>query len=319
MRKQINILISFVGTNDGGKLINKEDGAILTVLKHRKFDRVYLLWTSSQKNGISYDKISQYLVKEIKKRKYCNYVIREFIDINDVSDHNEIYPKLLKYLKNNFKSKNIKVTAAIASGTPSMQACWIIIAESGDFSMELIRSNEPELDREPITIVKLGTALPKIVRLERENKILRNSSKISNNVIVDMPKCEIRIGDVLVPFSPIQFCYYRYFLNRVINGEGPLIIKGQYMPSEFTQRIINFYKECYPDYDYNIITLKKKLSDMESMTVTNFRSNISKINSKIKEFVCFNYEPYLINAAGQKYQKKYSVFISKENIILRGI
>ncbi len=314
MKKYLNVLISFVGTNDGGKLLNKKDGAILTVLKHRKFDKVYLLWTSSYKNEISYDKISDYLVQEIKKRKYCSEVVREYINIEDVTDHNEIYPKLLNFLKSKFKSKKIKVTAAIASGTPSMQACWIIMSESRDFPMELIRSNEPELNTEPITVVKLGTALPRIIRLKEENKMLKRAIKASNKITVNIGKCEINIKGIEIPFSPIQFCYYRYFLERAYNDEGPLLMKGYNMPTEFSQRILDSYKECYTDYDYNIISLKKKLSMQESISTSNFRSNVSKVNSILKEVLQTNYEQFLIQSIGQRFKKQYCLFVPKENI-----
>ncbi len=221
MKKYLNVLISFVGTNDGGKLLNKKDGAILTVLKHRKFDKVYLLWTSSYKNEISYDKISDYLVQEIKKRKYCSEVVREYINIEDVTDHNEIYPKLLNFLKSKFKSKKIKVTAAIASGTPSMQACWIIMSESRDFPMELIRSNEPELNTEPITVVKLGTALPRIIRLKEENKMLKRAIKASNKITVNIGKCEINIKGIEIPFHQFSFVITGIFSKELITMRDP--------------------------------------------------------------------------------------------------
>lgn len=38
----MNILLSFIGTNDAGKLIDKNDGAILTALSNEKFDEVIL-------------------------------------------------------------------------------------------------------------------------------------------------------------------------------------------------------------------------------------------------------------------------------------
>ena len=93
MKNINNILISFVGTNDAGKLKNKNDGAVLTVLKNRKFDEVHLLWTSSNNPEINYDFISKYLVKEIRTRKYSNKLFRHYFDLDDVIDYNEIYPK----------------------------------------------------------------------------------------------------------------------------------------------------------------------------------------------------------------------------------
>jgi hypothetical protein len=46
--KKTRVLLSFVGTNDAGKLTGDSDGAILTVFRERKFDEVHLLWNPSK-------------------------------------------------------------------------------------------------------------------------------------------------------------------------------------------------------------------------------------------------------------------------------
>ncbi len=91
-------------------------------------------------------------------------------------------------------------------------------------------------------------------------------------------------------------------------------MKGYNMPTEFSQRILDSYKECYTDYDYNIISLKKKLSMQESISTSNFRSNVSKVNSILKEVLQTNYEQFLIQSIGQRFKKQYCLFVPKENI-----
>jgi sigma54-dependent transcription regulator len=138
MKSKRKVFVSFVGSNDAGKLIGKDDGAILTALKaFKKVEKVYLLWSPTG----NFKDIANYLKKEIINNRFCKNVLLHAFDLDNVTDHNEIYPKLLGFCKSNFK-ENEEVTAAIASGTPAMQVCWILMAESGDYKLKLIRSNE---------------------------------------------------------------------------------------------------------------------------------------------------------------------------------
>ena len=48
-----NILISFVGANDAGKLVDTKnsEGAIITALQNESFDEVYLIWNQNNLNN----------------------------------------------------------------------------------------------------------------------------------------------------------------------------------------------------------------------------------------------------------------------------
>lgn len=311
-----SVLISFIGTNDAGALNNKNDGSVLTVLKNRKFDEATLLWTSYYKPEINYDFISRYVKNEIEKRGYVTKVRRYYFDLDDVVDHNEIFPKLLSHLRKNFNPEYVKVTAAIASGTPAMQACWILIAESGEFPLELIRSNEPETGKPAITRVKLGAHLPKIRMLQNENENLRKN--LYPEVIISIKKSEIHINGKLIKFSPLEFCYYRYFLTKITTDDGDLKVQGYSMPREFCERIIGYFEESYKPYDINIRALKKKLSEFENINVNNFRSTVSKLNKKIKKHpLPANLKLYYeITSTGPRFSKSYGLGIPKEKITL---
>lgn len=313
-----SVLISFIGTNDAGKLNYKNDGAVLTVLKHRKFDEANLLWTSYYKPEINYDYISRYVKNEIETRGYAAKVRRHYFELDDVVDHNEIYPKLLSFLIKNFNPENVQLTAAIASGTPAMQACWILIAESGEFPLELIRSNEPETGKPPITQVKLGAHLPKIKKLQSENESLRRS--LYPEVAINIKKCEIHINNKLIKFSPLEFCYYRYFLTKILKDDSELKVQGYTMPREFCEMIIQYFEESYKPYDINIRALKKKLSEFENISVTNFRSTVSKLNKKVRRHpLPANLRLYYeIASTGPRFSKSYGLGIPKEKISIGG-
>lgn len=283
-RRKNNVLISFVGTNDNIKFANNKCGPVLTVLKHLKFDKVFLLWTSSNKNN--FDEISRNLVNEIKKKKLSKSVERHYIDIVNVIDHNEIYPKLLNFLINKFRPNNDIVTAAIASGTPSMQACWILIAESNDFNLKLIRSNEKETGLKPVTTVKLGTGLPRIVKLEESIKKLQKINReLLPKIEMNISSPHIKIGDVEIYLSPILFCYYRYFLERAMNREKPLRAKVFEMDKEFIEKIVSYYEESFSEYDIHLAKYKKMLKTDINLSVSSFGSNRTKLNNKLKQYI----------------------------------
>jgi hypothetical protein len=226
MKKAYNILISFVGSNDAGKLLGKNDGAILTLLKARKFDEVNLIWTKSEKEKFDGYKIAKDLEKEIKARKHCFSVYLHSFELEDITDHNEIYPKLLELCRDKFENRlrTIKLIAAISSGTPSMQVCWILMAESGDFPLEIIRVSEPKFKSKPFTQVKLGTGLPRITKLQEEVNELKPNVKLQ----IDPPR--LLIDGNQIKLGPIQFCYYRYFLEKAKSGEKYMRVTAYQLP-----------------------------------------------------------------------------------------
>ena len=59
--KRKSILLSFIGSNDAGKLLNSSDGAILTALTNQKFDEAILFWNKGNVKNITYEEIADYL------------------------------------------------------------------------------------------------------------------------------------------------------------------------------------------------------------------------------------------------------------------
>lgn len=309
LKKQLNILISFVGNNDAGKLNGKDDGAILTALGNRKFDEVILLWTPPT-DYCDYYKITNYLKAEIEIRKLCKKVTKIEFDINNPTDHNTIYPQLVEICK--ALPQNNNYTAAIASGTPAMQVCWILMAESGDFTIRLIRSNESKFGKPLITEIKLGTGLPKIIkRLEEENKDLR---KLLPVVKLNIMKGELKIGDGLIKLSPVQFAYYRYFLERAKEeNEYERFGNSADTPKSFLKKIIDYHKESFPDAYLTIKESENILEKGYGADIRTFRANISKLNNKIKSAIdSFNY--YIIETDGSRFKTSYGISLPPDKI-----
>lgn len=313
------ILISFVGTNDAGRLTGASDGAVLTVFKKRRFDQVHLLWNPSKGGKVDFQEIAQYVQSEILGRGYSEAVRLHHFECNDVTDHNEIYPKLLSVCQLIKGQREGKFTAAIASGTPAMQVCWILMAESGDFPLELIRSNEPRFGKPLVTPVKLATGLPRILRLQEENKQLRQEKEAL------IPSVQIRcndgstaIGGTVIPFGPIESVYYRYFADRAKRQEPPERISGRSIPTRFLRQILEYHMESYPEAEASRFDLERMVRKGETLAMETFRGNVSKTNKKIRIAIT---NPsvaglFSISAQGVRNSKSYGLLVPPEKIVI---
>jgi len=309
---KIKSLITFVGTNDGNK---EKDGAILTVFKSLNFDELYLFWSGKETESENeFSKIAEYVKSKIEQRQKNISVIIHKLEIENPIDHNEIYPKLLELCRSLPKSRDY--TGAIASGTPTMQVCWILMAESGDFKIKLIRSNEPKFGRGLITEIKLGTGLPRIQKLEKEIKVfLKDKLKNAPNIILNLQKRQIRINDQLLLVSPIEYSYYIYFIKRAFEEKELLEVDIAIMPEEFYKKILEIHRTSFPQADSN-----RQISEIyKGINTSTFRSNISKLNKKIAEIIpddSIN-QYYQISSQGSRFFKKYGIILSKNKIIIK--
>ncbi|MCX8057591.1 MAG: RNA repair transcriptional activator RtcR family protein [Ignavibacteria bacterium] len=315
MKKIKKILLSFIGTNDAGKLMGQEDGAILTILKQMKYDEIILLYNSSSE--IDFKGIGLYLIKEIKKRKLSNKVLLFELNINDVVDHNEIYEKLKTFCDTLPKNEFIEYTASISSGTPAMQVCWILLSESGDFSKEfplkLIYIRNPKYGGD-IKEVKLNTTLPKIIRLENELNNIKKS--LLPELILQIKKGRVYIGQYEVPFSPIEFSYYRFFVEKKLQGISEVKMSGLFVPLEIINEIYIYHEESFPDLELHRLVLKKIIYNKQPLSTTTFRANISRLNKKIK--ILLNDDKisryYQIVSHGKKGAMFYGILLDLEKI-----
>jgi hypothetical protein len=177
----------------------------------------------------------------------------------------------------------LNYTAAISSGTPAMQVCWILLAESGDFSesfpLKLIKVKDPKFGKSENIPVKIDIALPKIVRLKEEVENLKDGFLPS--VRMDVEKAEVFIGEHQIPFSPIEFCYYRYFLELVLEEKSPEKISSLETSLNFVEKIYQHHEESFHVLDLSREELRKNLKQGMGIAISTFRGNVSKLNRKI--------------------------------------
>lgn len=305
------ILISFIGSKDKGNTEEKSKGAVRTVFEKRKFDDCFLIITNKE-----YELIGKNIKSILYKNKKCKSVRLISLEINNPTDHNEIYPKLLNFCNSLKPSKNKKFTAAIASGTPAMQVCWILMAESGDFPIELIRSNEPKFGGELVTSVKLGTGLPRIIRLQEE---VKNLTKEKNELIPGLnlyiKKGLVVIDNKEINLSLMEFCYYRYFADRAIQDLGPELINGIETPRNIVDKVLQFHRQSFP-YSESRSDLERIFKSGGFYSINNFSYNKSNINKKIKtnlKGLPFT-KYFIISDFGKRFNKEYGLIIPPDKI-----
>lgn len=311
MAKNKKVLISFAGNNDAGALAGKPDGAILTALKNEKFDEVILLYNHPLDAPVDYSKVVYYLDSEIISRKLARKVVKIQLPIENVTDHNHIYLILKDFADMLIKTPRVEFTAAISSGTPAMQVCWILLAESGDFSEEfplrLIQVTDPKFGTSQNIPVKIDTTLPRIIRLKEE--IAELKKELIPPAVISFEKPVLTIGGVIIPLSPVELAYYIYFAERNTQGKGEEKFSGFTAGNDFLKRILELHTRLFPSLDTNRIDLEKMLRKGTGLAMTTFRGNVSKINSKIRMMidnaeVCRTYE---ITASGTRGAKFYGI------------
>lgn len=311
------VLISFVGTNDSGQPRGKGDGAIINTCRNRKFGIVHLLWTKNKNPKLNYEKIAERVKDGLQEEDLCDNVKIHFMDIQNVVDHNEIYPKLLAFCRS--LPKGQKYTGAISSGTPSMQTCWILMAESGDFPIELIRANEPGLNLEPIAKVKLGTALPRIKRLEQENFKLKENLKIELvfDFVQNSPR--VRINNKQIDLEDMQFAWYKFFAERALLGDDSPISVDYYVRKEVLIKVNDIYETCFQSDNNWRLKEIIALNSNKNYQLTSLNPHKSNINKQIKSAITDEQilDQVIIHAGGTPVQKVFYIKLTSGKIKMK--
>ncbi len=312
-------LLSFVGTADG-HLAPEGSGPILTAVRELAPTSVTLIVTEG--NGIEHDyaAMSTLVKKAILQVNPEISVGRRFIELTDPTDHNEIYYQL-RDLTQALAKRHPKMTAAISSGTPSMQVCWILLAESGEAPLSLVRTAEPRFGRPPVQPVRLDVGLPRIqamARLEQENAALLDLA--IPTVTVHVQRGLVLFNDEIIPLSPRMFSYYRYFLERARQARRSpayLEVRGVFVSGSFTQAIVEYHTESFPEKeDLEIARLQKGLYEIQASA---FRSTVTKLNDRIRKHVPDQrlHQHLIVQAIGPKSARQYYVGLNADKITVK--
>jgi len=214
----LKILLSFIGNHDPFADGKETPGPILSILKQRKFDKLYLLFNSDR-----------YWDTLIKTQEYCNrhypQIKVEYRQAKSLSpiDYNLVYPAMYQVVQK-IKKDNPKAifTISVTSGTPTMHACWLFLVQGGVIKAKLIQTSREagiqeitfKLDDFP-RIEQTDEIKAKLTQLSRENEQLKNSidmdASIKNGFYI--PEEGIDIDNEIIP------AYYKGAL-KLANGNA---------------------------------------------------------------------------------------------------
>ncbi len=182
------ILITFIGNNDC-LLREGKEGAIISILKQRPYDLLYILY-----NDTRYLQYASDILLYCRK-KFPNLTVRyqEAESLNPI-DYNVVYPSMVSAIKSILKeedTKDAEYTISLTSGTPTMHSCWILIVMGGIIDAKLIQSSREEgiqdvnfsLDDFPQISSEQKTKI-ELTKTTRENKLLRKQLLISYSELI---------------------------------------------------------------------------------------------------------------------------------------
>ena len=308
-------LLSFVGTNDRGDDPKKGEGAILAVFEERKFDKVYLLWVNTKKQKIDFYDIAENVRHKLQGRKLCKEVEVVKFDCKNVVDHNEIYQRLMDFSSE--LQTGYDYTAAISSGTPQMQACWLLLAESGDFRINLIRTNEKQFGGKRVEPVRLNSALPRIISLRNEVKQREKEiQELIPNLIIDLNTGIVRVGETIIRLAPAEFSHYCVLAKHALDGDDPFHFSEEDLPQEMVIEALEYYKQAFMHLYENLTKSEQEAKENNPIEVKTWRSFVSRINtafknSQLKSNIIKHYQ---VSIDGKRNSSLYSITAHPQKI-----
>jgi transcriptional regulator with PAS, ATPase and Fis domain len=139
----MNILLTFTGFHDpyaqglvGGE---EQPGPVLSLLSARAFDRVYLFSTPTTEE-----------VTEATRAAMANLYPKMEVEILGIPlDDPTDYPSILNGLRHHYKQiqdelSGARLYIAVASGTPQMHACWVLLSASGEIPARILHVRPPQ-------------------------------------------------------------------------------------------------------------------------------------------------------------------------------
>lgn len=179
-----------LGSNDV-ELYGKNLGAIRGILHESKknidieFDDLLILADESAITPKSKKKYSDAIpeIEEYCKKNFNHNLTVNFdrFELKDPTNYAEIYPLLLTFIKNLKPNKKNQYFISLTSGTPTMTACWLLLAKSGLIDARLLQTSrhqglkEIDLNINDFPLVrKLDEAKIKLKQYREEIDYLKN-------------------------------------------------------------------------------------------------------------------------------------------------
>lgn len=134
----------------------------------------------------------------------------------------------------------------------------------------------------------------------------------------------LTIENIKISLTQMQFCYYRYFAERVINRQGYQTIEVYDFetPSQILSKILEFHKESFPNIKSKLEISIKSNKDKSSPPIDIIRTHLNGIKNKIiSHLKNTDYEKYssnlYINNFGNHNRPEYGIDYPPEKINIK--
>jgi len=164
MKSQLpkRVLLTFVGNRDPypkepkTKEYANEPGPILTLIKNRQFDHVYLVYTRTpQDKETEMEKRAKDIEKALKKvHSSLGFTCYPLV-ITDPLSHEQLLKglrKLIEEVHKQFKNDE-DFYISVSSGTPTMHACWFLLASSKEIQADILYVREKRFVSDKLPLV----------------------------------------------------------------------------------------------------------------------------------------------------------------------
>jgi len=238
----MDVLMTFTGFHDPyfKGLVDQEEqpGPILSLLSTRSFDHIFLFDTPTTR------KVTEETKETISRLYPASKVHVLEINLSDPTSYQDIFRGLRVHLHKiieEFSSSRFFV--AVASGTPHMHACWVLLAASGEIPAHILHVRPPHFvtnERPLVSEVDLSSRdfptvrfQDKLIKVE-ESEIDVESVRVQLGIIGDHPAMRkaLEIGAALAP------------------SEAPILILGETgtgkeLFARFIHRLSNRPEDCF--------------------------------------------------------------------------
>ncbi len=168
----MQILLTFTGFHDPytSSVVDncRQAGPILSMLGARSFDRVVLFNTpgSDKQTIATVDAIASVFPELVTE-------VKELSDLHDPTDHVAI----LRYLRHHARDLLADYSDAvfyisIASGTPSMHACWLLLVADGTIPASILYGHPPQNAEEPYQVTEVDLSANEFPHISPKNNNL---------------------------------------------------------------------------------------------------------------------------------------------------
>lgn len=205
----MDVLLTFTGFHDPyyKGLVDQEEhpGPILSLLSVRSFSHIFLFDTPGTQRATKETK------DVIKKIHHGSEVHVLEVNLADPTNYREIFRGLRTYLYRLIEEHTAeRFFIAVASGTPQMHACWVLLAASGQIPARILHVRPPHFvtkDHPLVTEIDLSSCEFPSVRFQdgpipvEDNQVDIDSVRVQLGIVGDHSAMQrsLEMGAMLAP------------------------------------------------------------------------------------------------------------------------